>query len=230
MFTDDKDFEEIYQSLTPGLVIVACSAKSLSTLRSFCYSLKGAAIRCGSDAVIFTDSPIDWEAVGTQMIEEHRTRGIQVFLINRFEDTSPANVSVRLAHTRMFDTLEGSIDADYAKLVQQSALAWNVTILVTTIAAKEGQIQDRRIARWHGKEQGVLIGLERDRILDSWYSATVTTGAIEKRYMLDFVSECPQPPKPRPQPQPESVADTDKPIADVPAKPRPSWLRRVLGC
>jgi hypothetical protein len=97
MYTDDEDFEEIYQSLTPGLVIVACSAKSLiSMLRSFCYSLKGAAIRCGSDAVIFTGSRIDWEAVATQMIEEHRTRGIRVFLLNRFEDTSPANVTVRL--------------------------------------------------------------------------------------------------------------------------------------
>jgi hypothetical protein len=223
MFTDDKDFEEIYQSLTPGLVIVACSAKSLiSMLRSFCYSLKGAAIRCGSDAVIFTDSPIDWEAVGTQMIEEHRTRGIQVFLINRFEDTSPANVTVRLSHFRGFDTLHGSIDPDYAKLIQQSALAWNVTILVTTIAGKESQIQDRRIARWQGKEQGVFIGLVHNRLSDDWYSATVTTGATEKSYDVDFVSQCPQPPKP--QPQPESVL-----AADIPAKPRPSWLRRLLG-
>jgi hypothetical protein len=228
MYTDDEDFEEIYQSLTPGLVIVACSAKSLiSMLRSFCYSLKGAAIRCGSDAVIFTGSPIDWEVVGTQMIEEHRTRGIRVFLINRFEDFSPANVTVRLGHFRGFDTLDGSIDADYAKLVQQSALAWNVTILVTTIAGKESQIQDRKIARWEGKEQGVFIGLVHNRLSDDWYSATVTTGATEKSYDVDFVSQCPQPPKP--QPQPESVADTSKAMADVPAMPRPSWLRRLLG-
>src|ERR1022692_3073037 len=58
MSQDDKDFEEIYQSLTPGLVIAACSPESghvAQMLRSFCFSLKGAAIRCGSDEKDFEE-------------------------------------------------------------------------------------------------------------------------------------------------------------------------------
>jgi len=99
---------------------------------------------------------------------------------------------------------------------------------MTTVAEKESQIVKRRAARILGEEQGVFIALERPRISDDWYDATVTTGATEKSYgPLDFVSECPPPPKA--QPQPESVADPDKPTAEALAKPRPSWLRRLFG-
>src|ERR1019366_4161761 len=97
--------------------------------------------------------------------------------------------------------------------------------ILTMIANDEGQIRDRRVARLLDKEQGVFIALDTD-IEDPWYSATVTTGASEKRYgPLYFVSECPQPSEP-PR-QPESEADTDKPPLQAPAQRRPSWLRRL---
>src|SRR5260370_16776509 len=90
MPSDDKEFDEIYRSITPGLVVAACSPKSMITLRSFCFALKGAAIRCGSDVMLHSggDGAIDWNAVGAQ-ITEHAARGVRVFAINRFHDLSP---------------------------------------------------------------------------------------------------------------------------------------------
>jgi hypothetical protein len=229
MSRDDKEFEEIYQSLAPGLVIVACSPKSLRTLRSFCFSLKGAAIRCDSDAILVSTggTRINWEAVGAQIVE-HGSQGIRVFLINRFEDPSPASVIVRLNSERGLDGLDGSIDHNIAETLQQTALANNCTFVVTTVAGKERQIRDRRVARLLGKEQGVFVALEHARMDDDWYSATVTAGENEKSYgPLGFVSECPQPPEV--QPQSESVAGPNKPSAEVPAKRGQSWLRRLFG-
>ena len=196
MSRDDKDFEEIYQSLTPGLVIASCSAESGHTaqmLRSFCFSLKGAAIRCGSDVMLYTggDGAVDWADVGVQ-IQEHGARGIRVFVINRFDDPSAAGIILPVKANLSWDRLDGSIDHDIAGILQEGAIGSKCTIIVTTIAGDEDQIRDRRVARILGKEQGVFIALDTG-VLDPWYSAMVTTGATERRYSpLYFVSECPQ--------------------------------------
>lgn len=90
MSPDDKEFEQIYESLPSGLVVVTCAPKSLIALRSFCFSLKGASIRCGSNAIYFNGgySVSEWETVGIQrlkdLIQEHSTRGIRMFLVSRF--------------------------------------------------------------------------------------------------------------------------------------------------
>jgi hypothetical protein len=170
---------------------------------------------------------INWEAVGAQ-IAEHGGRGIRVFLINRFEDPSPASLIVRLDSERGLDGLDGSIDHNIAETLQQTALANNCTFVMTTVAGKERQIRERRIARFLGKEQGVFIALEQDRIGDDWYSATVTMGAVEHRYgPLSFVSECPQ--QPVAPPHSETVGGSEKPSAEFPAKRGQSWLRRLFG-
>jgi hypothetical protein len=245
MSRDDKDFEEIYQSLTPGLVIASCSAESGHTaqmLRSFCFSLKGAAIRCGSDVMLYTsgDGPIDWADVGVQIqglviacsaeSGEHGARGIRVFVIHRFDDPSAAGIILPVKANLSWDRLDGSIDHDIAGILQEGAIGSKCTIIVTTIAGDEDQIRDRRVARILGKEQGVFIALDTG-VLDPWYSAMVTTGATERRYSpLCFVSECPQPPKA--QPQPESGAEAEsgaEPLTAAPIQRRPSWLRRLFG-
>ena len=239
MSRDDKDFEEIYQSLTPGLVIASCSAESGHTaqmLRSFCFSLKGAAIRCGSDVMLYSGGggPIDWADVGVQIqglviaacsaeSGEHGARGIRVFVINRFNDPSAAGIILPVKANLSWDRFDGSIDHDLAGLLQEGAIGSKCTIIVTTIAGDEDQIRDRRVARILGKEQGVFIALDTG-VLDPWYSAMVTTGATERRYSpLYFVSECPQPPKA--QPRPESGAE---PSTAAPIQGRPSWLRRLF--
>ena len=198
MFSDDKDFEEIYLALTPGLVVVACTPKSLVALRSFFFSLKGAAIRCGSDVMLYRDlaTPLDWEAVGEQL-KEQCARGVRVHVVNRFEDKSTAGLVARLHNEPGFDVGDGSINPITAGILHQGFVESKITLLVTTLAVKEGQIVDRRIARFHGREQGVFISIEQERIRDDFYAIRMTTGAIEKGYAVDFVAECHQLPQPR---------------------------------
>jgi len=228
MSQDDRDFEEIYRALTPGLVVAACTAKSLVALRSFCFSLKAAAIRCGSDVMLYsgTEVPIDWDAVGIQT-QEHGARGVRVFVINRFADTSAAAIVGRLHGEPGFDAGDGSIDPKLAGFLQEGALGSKITLLVTTLAGKEGQIRDRRIARLTSREQGVFIAIEHERFRDDFYSVWVTSGATEKRYGVDFISECPEVPKAQPRPDPPGTCDG--PITETPVKPLRSWLRRLFG-
>jgi len=228
MFSYDKYFDEIYQSLPTGLVIAACGPKSLVALRSFCFSLKGAAIRSGSDAMLYRDLPIpiDWNAVSTQM-EEACTRGVRLIIVNRFEDNSTAGLVARLHNEPGFDLLNGSINPVNAGILQEGFSDSKLTLIVTTLAEKESQIRARRIARMTGREEGVFIAVEHDRFSDDFYSIWVTSGATEKNYAADFVSECPEVPRVQPQPQPP-VAPT-QPIAEAPVKPRASWLRRLIG-
>jgi hypothetical protein len=228
MSQDNRDFEEIYRSLTPGLVVAACTAKSLVALRSFCFSLKAAAIRCGSDVMLYsgTEVPTDWDAVGIQT-QEHGARGVRVFVINRFADTSTAGIVGRLHREPGFDTGNGSIDPKIAGSLQEGALGSKITLLVTTLAGKEGQIRDRRIARLTSREEGVFIAIEHERFRDDYYSVWVTSGATEKSYGVDFISECPQAPKT--PAQPESAAARAKVRVDGPSPPRPSWFRRLFS-
>jgi hypothetical protein len=228
MFSYDKYFDEIYQSLPPGLVIAACGPKSLVALRSFCFSLKGAAIRSGSDAMLYRDLPIpiDWNAVGAQM-ESACTRGVRLFIVNRFEDNSAAGIIARLKSEPLFDGLDGSINPERADVLREGFQRSRLSLIVTTVAVKESQIRDRRIARMMGNEQGVFIAVEHDRFTDDFYSIWVTTGATEKNYAADFVSECPETLKV--QPRPQLVVMPTQPVAGSLAKPRSSWLRRLLG-
>lgn len=228
MFSYDKYIDEIYHSLPTGLVIAACGPKSLAALRSFCFSLKGAAIRSGADALLYKDlpMPIDWNAVGAQM-NESGGRGVRLFIVNRFEDNSTAGLIARLKSEPGFDRLDGSINPARADLLQEGFQGSGLTLVLTTVAEKESQIRDRRIARMMGNEQGVFIAVEHDRFTDDFYSIWVTTGATEKNYAADFVSECPETPKV--QPRPQLVVVPTQPVAESLAKPQSSWLRRLLG-
>ncbi len=228
MFSYDKYFDEIYQSLPTGLVIAACGPKSLVALRSFCFSLKGAAIRSGSDAILYRNLPIpiDWNAVSAQM-EEACTRGVRLFIVNRFEDNSTAGLIARLKSEPGFDRLDGSINPERARFLQEGFRGSNLTLIVTTVAEKESQILGWRIARKMGEEQGVFIAVEHPRIGDAFYSVWVTIGANEKHYAVDFISECPEVPKVEPRYQ--LVVVPTQPVAKSLAKPRSSWFRRLLG-
>lgn len=227
MFSDDKDFEEIYQALTPGLVVVACTPKSLVALRSFFFSLKGAAIRCGADVTLYRDlgTPLDWDAVGVQL-KEQCALGVRVHVLNRFEDNSTAGVVARLHNEKGFDVCDGSINPTTAGILHQGFVESKITLLVTTLAVKEGQIRDRRLARLTGREQGVFIAVEHAHLRDDFYSVWVTSGATEKTYGVDFVSECPAAPKP--PPRPGSIAAPTETVDETPVKPRSSWLRRLF--
>jgi len=228
MFSYDKYFDEIYQSLPTGLVIAACGPKSLVALRSFCFSLKGAAIRSGKDALLYKDlpMPIDWNAVGAQM-NESGGRGVRLFIVNRFEDNSTAGLIARLKSEPGFDRLDGSINPARADLLQEGFQGSGLTLVLTTVAEKESQILDRRIARKMGEEQGVFVGVEHARISDDFYSVWVTMGATEKHYAVDFVSQCPE--VPQAQPRHQLVVVPTQPVAESLAKPRSSWFRRLLG-
>ena len=232
MAPDDGCFDGVFQSLRPGVVLVACSPKSLQTLRSFCFSLKGAALRSGSDAtLIHCETPISWESVGIQ-IAKHGALGIRVFLLNRFEDPTPASIIARLKCEPGLDGLDGSIQAKLAGMLQEMAVGNGITLVVTTIAQEEGQLIARRTARMLGNEQGVFIALEQPRIGDDWYSATVTTGENEQRYgPLYFVTECPEKIPARQQAD-SAVATTvkseDKTAQNPPGKASQPWYRRVF--
>ncbi len=228
MFSYDKYFDDIYQSLPTSLVIAACAPKSLVALRSFCFSLKGAAIRSGSDAMLYRDLPIpvDWNAVSAQM-EESCSRGVRLFIVNRFEDNSTAGLVARLHNEPGFDLLDGSINPANASILQEGFRDAKLTLVVTTVAEKESQIRARRIARMTGREEGVFVAVEHDRFTDDFYTIWVTIGATEKIYAVDFVSECPADAKGQPRPG----SHVEPPKATAPATPRPqsSWLRRLLG-
>jgi hypothetical protein len=196
-------------------------------LRSFFFSLKGAAIRCGADVMLYRDlgTPIDWDIVGVQLTEQC-ARGVRVHVLNRFEDNSTAGVVARLHNEPGFDVGDGSINPAPAAILHHGFVESKITLMVTTLAVKEGQILSRRLARLTGREQGVLIAVEHNRIRDNFYSIWVTIGATEKTYGVDFVSECPEAPKR--QPRPESVAAHAETVDEAPAKPRSSWLRRLF--
>lgn len=228
MFSDDKDFEEIYRALTPGLVVVACTSKSLVALRSFFLSLKAAAIRYGSDVMLYRDlgTPLDWDAIGEQL-KEQCALGVRVHVLDRFEDGSAPGLVARLHNEPGFDIGDGSINPTTAGILHQGFVESKITLMVTTLAGKEGQIRDRRLARLTGREQGVFIAVEHERIRDDFYSVRVTSGATEKNYGVDFVSECPRAPKM--QVRPESVVAPTEMVYEAPVKPRSSWLRRLFG-
>ena len=213
MSPDDSEFQQIYESLPPGLVVAACTSKSFGMmmslneeiLTSFCRSLKGAAIRCGSNAMHFWwgYSGKNWKTKGiehfTSFIEKHNAAGVRLFLINRPTDYS--------------------IDQSIALLIREACLAKNVTGIVTTVAEDAGGgkfnkdvlvSKDRK--NIHFRVGTAFILLERHRSDDDWYSATVYIGAGDKHYgPLYFVSESPQTPEEtQAQPNPESAVDPTK--------------------
>lgn len=206
MFSDDSAFQQIYESLPPGLVVAACTSKSIGMmlfsdediLTSFCRSLKGAAIRCGSNAMHFWwgYSQKNWKTKGIEhfrsFIEKHNAAGVRLFLVNR-----------------------GSIGQNIGALIQEACLAKNVTAIVTTIAenVRRGKFnedslatKDRKDVHFHRGTAFIL--LEHYRQDDDWFSASVYIGEGDKHYgPLHFVSECPQPPGLSPEPNVDSPGD-----------------------
>jgi hypothetical protein len=139
MSPDDSEFEKIYRSLPPGLVLVACGGGYFQPLRSFCFSLKGAAIRIGTNAMHFdwNLSRENWDSSGgiqhfRDFIDLHHSQGIRMFII----DGSPASGSrtQRTAELLRSPMMLRSLDQDIARLIEQEVLAKNVTVVVTAIA------------------------------------------------------------------------------------------------
>ena len=139
MSPGDGEFERIYQSLPPGLVVVASSGGYFRLLQSFCFSLKAAAIRKGADAMHFNwdCSRENWDAIGgiqrfRDFIELHHSHGVRLF----FTDASPQSGSLthRTAELVRSPMAAASIDQSVAELIRQEALARGVTVIVTAIA------------------------------------------------------------------------------------------------
>ena len=136
---DDGEFEQIYQSLPAGLVIVACGGGYFRPLQSFCFSLKAAAIRKGNDAVHvnWDCSRANWDSSGgiqcfSDCVEVHRSRGVRLFFI----DASPQSGSLtqRTAELVRSPMARGSVDPAIADVIHQEALARNVAVIVTALA------------------------------------------------------------------------------------------------
>lgn len=174
-------------------------------LTSFCRSLKGAAIRCGSNAMHFWwgYSRNNWKTRGIEhfrsFIEKHNAVGVHLFLINRPTDCS--------------------IDQSIARSILEACFAKNVTAIVTCVAqdvgrrnANEDVLVIRDHKNIHFRSGTAFILLERHAASDDWYSATVSSGSGEKQYgPLYFVSECPQPPEPPPEAKPDASVVPDNP-------------------
>jgi len=235
---DDSQFEQLYQSLPTGLVVAACTSKSFGMmlslneeiLTSFCRSLKGAAIRRDSNAMHFWwgYSRKNWKTRGIEhfrtFVQKHNANGVRLFLINRPTDNA--------------------IDRHIAGLIQESALAKNVTAIVTTVAedVHDGKFSENALAVKDRKDVhfrsggSAFILLERHRASDDWYSATMSLGTSDQHYgPLYFVSECPQPSESLPeaklqaaetQPQPESAVDLCK-MSEI--RKSAGFLRRLLA-
>jgi chaperonin cofactor prefoldin len=136
---DDREFEQIYQNLPPGLVVVACGGGPFRPLQSFCFSLKGAAIRKGSDAVHYPwdCSHKNWDNLGgvrhfSDFIGQHAVRGVRLFLI----DSTPRSGSLtqRAAELVRSPMATGPLDRDIVGLIHQEALSKGVTVIVTALA------------------------------------------------------------------------------------------------
>jgi len=86
--TDDHDFDEIYRAVPIGLTVIAAKSEHFETLRSFCFSLKGTAIRLGSNAMFFfcNYGNRQWLTKGIQhlgrFVEKHSANGVRLFLID----------------------------------------------------------------------------------------------------------------------------------------------------
>src|SRR5580658_9523117 len=119
MSSDENQFEELYQSLPSGLIVAACTSIEEEVLTSFCRSLKGAAIRLGSNAMHFwwEYSRPNWKTRGMEhfrvFVDKHSVNGIRLFLVNR--------------------SIGNSIDLDIARQIEEAALAKCVTAIVTTV-------------------------------------------------------------------------------------------------
>ena len=143
---DDRDFEAIYQALPAGIVLVACGGGYFRPLQSFCFSLKGAAIRLGTDAAYFdwNGSREKWDEMGgiqyfKEFIRQYATHGVRVFLNDASPQTGPADL--RLAELLRSPMMRNSMEQDIADSIQQAALAENVTVIVTAIAEIVAQEQ-----------------------------------------------------------------------------------------
>ena len=145
---DDREFEQIYLDLPSGLVVVACGGGPFRPLQSFCFSLKGAAIRKGSDAMHYPwdCSRENWDNLGgirhfSDFIGQHAVRDVRLFLI----DSTPrsGSLSQRAAELVRSRMATGPLDRDIVGLIHQEALSKGVTVIITALAevVAMGQVQ-----------------------------------------------------------------------------------------
>lgn len=181
--SDAGDFEEIYRQIPTGLTIVVAKSDGFETLQSFCFSLKGIAIRLGGNAKHFNwqYSKKNWLGRGIQhfrsFVEKHTKSGVRLFLINQ-----PT----------------GYADAEVAGLIRETSESSEVRVLLTTIASPTGAGNEGRLAVLQGRS--VVINspsavLLRGCPFDGYYSATTVFEGIQKHYgPLYFLYECPHTP------------------------------------
>jgi hypothetical protein len=165
MSPDDHTFEQIYEALPPGLVVVACGGEYFQLLQSFCFSLKRAAIRKGIDAIHFNwnGARENWDSLGgiqhfRDFIEPLHLQGVRLFLI----DGTPRSGSPthRIAELIRSPMALGSIDQDIAELIHQEALSKGVTVVVTALAEVVAAEQVRKAlegldSAMHEKQAGL---------------------------------------------------------------------------
>jgi hypothetical protein len=168
MSPDDGTFDQLYQSLPPGLIVVACGGGAFQPLQSFCFSLKGAAIRKGTDAMHFDwDCSLEnWDATGgiqrfRDFVELNRSHNVRLFFIDGSPKSgSPTKRAAELIRSPM---ARGSIDHSVAELIREFALSKSVTVIVTAIAEilaaerVQGGLKDLDAAIH--KDQGALTGM-----------------------------------------------------------------------
>jgi hypothetical protein len=213
---DDQQFEEMYRGIPLGLTVAAAKLDHLETLRSFCYSLKGAAIRLGSNAMFFLCgySKRQWLTKGIEhfrsFVEKHQANGVRLFLI---------------------DQPTGWADKEVSGLIREFAETAGVSVIVTAIADPKEEGDEKRLAvleegktivfsgtrsaialrgrsttRIAGGEPFHLRAPDGRRLLlrvthqyseleRDFYSAITCFGGLVEEYgPLYFLEKCPQPP------------------------------------
>lgn len=131
MNSDLGCFDEIYENIPIGVTIMAAKLDQFETLRPFCYSLKGAAIRCEGDAMFFywQYSKRNWLEKGIQhfcsFTEDHTSRGTKPFLL---------------------DQRGGSIDRDVVGLLCDPAECAQIRVLVIAVARRIQRGEDKWLA------------------------------------------------------------------------------------
>ncbi len=116
---DDNHIEEIYRGIPVGLTITATRLDHFETLRSFCFPPKGAAIRLGSNPMLFPwqYSKRNWLDKGLghfrSFVERHTANGVRLFFI---------------------DQPTGYADREVAHRLRELAESLGVSVILTAIA------------------------------------------------------------------------------------------------
>jgi len=213
---DDRDFEKIYWNIPVGVTVVAAKLDHSETLRSFCYSLKGAAIRLGSNAMFFFwhYSKRNWPDRGVRhlrnFVEKHKGNGVRLFLMDESaqapsyvdrevaqlirEIVEPAGVSVILAVTAS-SPAEGDerpvavLQGGTIECMPPSAIALHGHSITRDLGGE--------FAAGTASGQGLIVRvthLTTELVRDAYFATTCFRGQVEEYGPLSFLEKCPQPP------------------------------------